>query len=69
VFLAQWSLRSDRQRIKDALIRRKNLALIDRRMTNELNTYKKETSWKAVNLIGATGSIEDPHNIFNHKDE
>jgi hypothetical protein len=69
VFLAQWSLRSDRQRIKDALIRRKNLALIDRRMTNQLNTYKKETGWEAVNLIGTTGSVEDPHNIFNHKNE
>lgn len=69
MFLAQWSLRSDRQRIKDALIRRKNLALIDRRMTNQLNTYKKETGWEAVNLIGATGSVEDPHNIFNRKNE
>ena len=69
MFLAQWSLRSDRQRIKDALIRRKNLALMDRRMTTELNTYKKETNWEAVNLIGTTGSVEDPHNIFNRKDE
>lgn len=69
MFLAQWSLRSDRQRIKDALIRRKNLTLIDRRMTAELNTYKKETDWEAVILTGATGSVEDPHNIFNHKDE
>lgn len=69
MFLAQWSLRSDRQRIKDALRRRKNLALMDRRMTAELNTYKKETGWEAVNLIGATGAVEDPHNIFNRKDE
>lgn len=42
---------------------------MDRRMTTELNTYKKETNWEAVNLIGTTGSVEDPHNIFNRKDE
>ena len=45
VFIAQWSLRSDKQRIKDELLRRKNESLTSHRIDNAIEKYKKETGW------------------------
>jgi hypothetical protein len=45
VFLATWSLRSDQQRIKDELMRRKNEALTGSRIDKAIRDYKKEAGW------------------------
>ena len=45
VFIAQWSLRSDKQRIKDELTRRKNMALTSHRLDEAIRKYKEETGW------------------------
>ena len=45
VFIAQWSLRSDKQRIKDEIKRRKNMALTGYRIDEAIRRYKKDTSW------------------------
>jgi len=45
VFIAQWSLRSDKQRIKDEITRRKNIALTSHRIDEAIRQYKKETGW------------------------
>jgi len=46
VFLATWSLKSDQQRIRDELMRRKNEALTGYRIDKAIKNYKKETGWK-----------------------
>ena len=46
VFLAQWSLRSDKERIKQELRRRKNMALTSHRLDEAIRQYKKRTGWK-----------------------
>ncbi len=69
VFIAQWSLRSDQERIQDELERRKNLALTKHRINVSIDDYKKTTNWKAVEVKKPTGSIEDPYGIFSQKDE
>ncbi len=69
MFIAQWSLRSDKQKIKDELERRKNLALTNHRITKSVDQYKNQTNWKPVELKGPTGSVEDPHGLFSRKDE
>ena len=45
VFIAQWSLRSDKQRIKDEMTRRKNMALTGHRIDEAIRKYKEETGW------------------------
>jgi len=45
VFIAQWSLRSDKQRIKDALRRRRNMALTSHRIDEAIRKYKEDTNW------------------------
>ena len=45
MFLATWSLRSDKQRIKDELRRRKNEALTGYRIDKAIRDYKKEVGW------------------------
>ena len=45
MFLATWSLRSDKQRIKDELKRRKNEALTGYRIDKAIRDYKKEVGW------------------------
>ena len=45
VFIEQWSLRSDKQRIKDELTRRKNMALTSHRLDETIRKYKEETNW------------------------
>tara|TARA_R100000406_G_scaffold84230_1_gene67105 strand:+ start:200 stop:370 length:171 start_codon:yes stop_codon:yes gene_type:complete len=45
VFIAQWSLRSDKQRIKDEIKRRKNMALTSYRIDEAIRRYKEETGW------------------------
>jgi hypothetical protein len=45
VFIAQWSLRSDKQRIKDELLRRKNESLTGSRIDKAIRDYKRETGW------------------------
>ena len=45
-FIAQWSLRSDKQRIKDEIERRKkNESLTSYRIDDAIEKYKKETGW------------------------
>ncbi len=46
MFLATWSLRSNRQRIKDELMRRKNEALTGSRIDKAIRDYKEKTGWK-----------------------
>ena len=46
VFIAQWSLRSDKQRIKDEITRRKNMALTGHRIDEAIRKYKEETNWE-----------------------
>ena len=43
--IAHWSLRSDKQRIKDELTRRKNTVLTNHRIDEAIRKYKKETGW------------------------
>ena len=69
VFIAQWSLRSDQERIRDELERRKNLALTKHRLNVSIDDYKTKTNWQAVSVKKPTGSIEDPHGICNRKDD
>jgi len=45
VFIAQWSLRSDKERIKQELKRRKNMALISYTIDEAIRKYKEEVSW------------------------
>ena len=45
VFITQWSLRSDKQRIKDEITRRKNMALTGHRIDEASRKYKEETGW------------------------
>jgi hypothetical protein len=45
VFLATWSLRSDSQRIKDEILRRKNESLTSFRIDKAIEDYKKQTGW------------------------
>tara|TARA_R110002020_G_scaffold470314_1_gene696075 strand:- start:453 stop:596 length:144 start_codon:yes stop_codon:yes gene_type:complete len=45
VFIAQWSLRSDKKRIKDALRRRRNMALTSHRIDEAIRKYKEDTNW------------------------
>jgi hypothetical protein len=45
VFIAQWSLRSDKERIKQELRRRKNMALTSHRIDEAIRKYKEETGW------------------------
>ena len=40
-----WSLRSDKQRIKDEMTRRKNMALTEHRIDEAIRKYKEETGW------------------------
>lgn len=45
VFIAQGSLRSDKERIKQELRRRKNMALTSHRIDEAIRKYKEETGW------------------------
>ena len=45
MFIAQWSLRSDKQRIKDEILRRKNESLTSYRIDEAIRKYKEETNW------------------------
>ena len=45
VFIAQWSLRSDKQRIKEEIERRKNMALTSSRIDEAIRKYKEEVNW------------------------
>ena len=45
MFIAQWSLRSDKQRIKDEITRRKNMALTSHRIDEAIRQYELETEW------------------------
>jgi hypothetical protein len=47
VFLAQWSLRSDKERIKQEIRRRKNMASTSQRIDEAIRKYKEETNWDA----------------------
>ena len=40
-----WSLRSDSQRIKDEILRRKNESLTSSRIDKAIEDYKRETGW------------------------
>ena len=46
-FSAQWSLRSDKQRIKDELTRRKNMALTSHRLDEAIRKHKEDSDWYA----------------------
>ena len=45
VFIAQWSLRSDKQQIKDEITRRKNMALTGHRIDKTIRKYKEKIGW------------------------
>lgn len=45
MFIAQWSLRSDKQRIKEEIERRKNMALTSSRIDEAIRKYKEEVNW------------------------
>lgn len=45
VFIAQWSLRSNKQQIKDEITRRKNMALTSHRIDEAISQYKEDTGW------------------------
>lgn len=45
MFIAQWSLRSDKERIKQEIRRRKNMALTSHRIDEAIRKYKEETNW------------------------
>jgi hypothetical protein len=45
VFLATWSLVSDKKRIRRELERRKNMALTSHRIDEAIRKYKEETNW------------------------
>jgi len=45
VFIAQWSLRSDKERLNQELERRKNMAMTGHRIDEAIRKYKEETNW------------------------
>lgn len=45
MFIAQWSLRSDKQRVKEEIERRKNMALTSYRIDEAIRKYKEEVDW------------------------
>lgn len=46
MFIAQlWSLRSGKQRIKEEIERRKNMALTSSRIDEAIRKYKEEVNW------------------------
>lgn len=45
MFFAQWSLRSDRERIKQELKRRKNMALTSYTIDETIRKYKEKVNW------------------------
>ena len=49
VFIAQWSLRSDKQRIKDELTRRKNMALTSYRIDEAIRKYTRKKQIGMIN--------------------
>ena len=45
MFIAQWSLVSDKKRLRQELERRKNMALTPYRIDEAIRKYKEETNW------------------------
>ena len=45
VFIAQWSLRSDKERLNQELERRKNMAMTGHRIDEAIRKYKEETNY------------------------
>lgn len=45
MFLAQWSLVSDKKRLRQEIERRKNMSLTSSRIDEAIRKYKEETNW------------------------
>ncbi len=45
MFIATWSLVSDKKRLRQELERRKNMSLTSSRIDEAIRKYKEETNW------------------------